>query len=71
MKNSKKFLLVLIGLLFGTSANAALPAAAAGAFTSLQTDALALIDLAWTVVIPVAIAFIILRLFKKAASSAT
>ena len=52
-------------------AQAALSAAVAPAFTQLQTDALALVDMAWSVAIPVAVAFIILRLFKKAASSAT
>lgn len=64
--------LVTLGSVAGLGvANAALPAAAAGAFTSLQTDALALVDLAWTAAIPIAVAFIILKLFKKAASSAT
>ena len=65
------FLSVLV--LFGISLDtfAALNAAVAPAFATLQTDALALVDLAWTAVIPIAIAFIILRLFKKAAGSAT
>lgn len=54
-----------------TMSHAALSAAVAPAFAQLQTDALALVDLAWTVAIPVAVAFIILRLFKKAAGSAT
>lgn len=55
------------------AANATLPAAltgANGAFSTLSTDVLALIDLAWTAVIPVTVGFIVLRLFKKAASSA-
>jgi fluoride ion exporter CrcB/FEX len=61
-----------LGSLVGAgTASAALPPGAAGAFTTLSTDALALVDLAWTVAIPVAVAFIILKLFKKAASSAT
>jgi len=64
--------LVVAGTLGGISmANAALPASANQAFTDLQTDALALVDLAWTAAIPIAIAFIVLRLFKRAASSAT
>lgn len=64
--------LFVVALGFGavTASQAALPASASTAFTQLQTDALALVDLAWTVVIPVAIAFIILRLFKRAAGSA-
>lgn len=60
-----------LGFLVTGTANAALPAGAAAAFTTLSTDALALVDLAWTVAIPVVVAFIILSLFKRAASSAT
>ena len=64
--------LVLAGSVLGVSgANAALPAAASTAFTALSTDVLELVDLAWTAVIPITIAFIILRMFKRAASSAT
>lgn len=64
--------LVVAGSVAGISAaNAALPAAATTAFSDLQTDALALVDLAWTAAIPITIAFIILRMFKRAASSAT
>ena len=53
------------------SASAALPAAATTAFTDLQTDALALVDLAWTAAVPITVAFIILGMFKRAASSAS
>lgn len=59
--------------LFGLSivpAQAALNAAIAPAFTGLQTDVLALVDLVWPVLIAVTIAFIILRLFPKAANKA-
>ena len=64
--------LVVAGSVAGISAaNAALPDAATTAFTTLSTDALALVDLAWTAAIPITIAFIILRMFKRAASSAT
>jgi len=52
-------------------AHAALPVAATTAFTDLKTDALALVDLAWTAAIPITIAFIILGMFRRAASSAT
>jgi len=64
--------LVLAGSIaaIGT-ANAALPAGATTAFDTLSADAMDLIDLAWEVAIPVSIAFIVLRLFKKAAGSAT
>jgi len=49
------------------SALAALPTGAETAFTTLQTDALSLIDLAWPAVIAVTVGFIILKMFKKAA----
>jgi hypothetical protein len=69
----KKYLSAFLAVLvmFGLSASpsfAALAAGVATAFTTLQTDSLALIDLAWTVVVPVVSGFIILRLFKTAAS---
>lgn len=64
--------LIVAGSLAGVSAaSAAIPAEATTAFTSLQEDALDLVDLAWTAAIPITIAFIILRMFKRAASSAT
>ena len=53
------------------SAQAALPTSATTAFTDLQTDALALVDLAWTAAVPITIAFIVLGMFKRAASSAS
>jgi hypothetical protein len=49
---------------------AALPAAVGTAFTDLLTDALALIDLAWTVAVPVTIGYIILGMFSRAARTA-
>lgn len=52
------------------SANAALNAGIATGITGLQTDALALVDLVWPVVIAVTVAFIMLGLFKKAAGKA-
>ncbi len=51
-------------------ANAALNAGVATAFTALQTDGLALVDLAWPVVTALTVAFIIIGLFKKAANKA-
>lgn len=55
---------------FTLPAQAALNAGVAAGFTGLQTDALALVDLVWPVVIAVTVAFIILGLFKKAANKA-
>lgn len=49
-------------------ASAALPAAVTTAFTDLQTDALALIDLAWPVVVAVTVGFILIGLFRRAAN---
>lgn len=51
-----------------STASAALPTGAATAFSEVQTDALALIDMAWPVVVAVTSGFIILKLFKKSAS---
>jgi len=50
------------------SAFAVLPDGATAAFSTVQTDALALVDLAWPAVIAVTTGFIILKLFKKAAN---
>lgn len=64
--------LTLFGVFFGFvgSAAAALNAGVAAGFTGLQTDALALVDLAWPVVIAITVAFIVIGLFKKAAQKA-
>lgn len=63
----------ILGLFFSMigTASAALPAAVATAFTDLLGDVNTLIDLAWTIAVPVTIAFIVLRMFRKAANSAT
>lgn len=68
----KKFLVVLFGFsaAFIGTAEAALNAGVATGFTSLQSDALELVDLVWPVTIAVTVAFIILGLFKKAAGKA-
>jgi hypothetical protein len=62
-------LVVAVGGSVGV-ANAAVPAAASAAFTALQTDALDMIDLAWPVIGAVTVGFILLRIFKRASSSA-
>lgn len=51
-------------------AQAALNAGVATAFSGLQSDALALIDLVWPVVTAVTVGFIIIGLFKKGANKA-
>lgn len=72
MKKLKIYALSMIGLLVAAigTAEAALNAGVATGFTSLQADALALVDLVWPVTIAVTVAFIILGLFKRAASKA-
>ncbi|MDP1615677.1 MAG: hypothetical protein Q8L68_07745 [Methylococcales bacterium] len=71
-KHYKAFLMGLLSMfgLMAGSAEAALNAGVATGLTALQTDALALVDLVWPVLIAVTVAFIILGLFKKAASKA-
>lgn len=54
----------------GSVAHAELPAAATTAFTTVQTDGLALIDLAWPVAVAITGGFILLGLFKKGVKKA-
>lgn len=61
---------LLMTLGFIQPAEAALNAGVATAFTTLETDGLALVDLAWPVVTALTVAFIIIGLFKKAANKA-
>lgn len=73
LQNKSMPCLFAIVALFGFSiapAEAALNAAVGPAFTSLQSDVLALVDMVWPVLIAVTVAFIILRLFPKAANKA-
>jgi mannose/fructose/N-acetylgalactosamine-specific phosphotransferase system component IID len=60
--------MAVVGSMVSSVASAALPAAAGTAFTDLQTDGLALLDLAWPVVAAITIGFIAVKLFKKAAN---
>lgn len=50
------------------SAQAALPASVTSAMTSIQTDGMALIDLAWPVIAALVGGFVLIKLFKRAAS---
>jgi hypothetical protein len=56
------------GLFLSLSALAALPAAATDAFTTLQTDGLALINAAWPVVGAIVVGFVLIKLFRRAAN---
>lgn len=72
MKTLKLLMASLAGLVAMTGFNvaeAALPAGVQAGFTTLQTDGLALIDLAWPVIIAITVAFIIIKLFKRSAGS--
>jgi hypothetical protein len=64
MKNRLLALSVLMTA-FATSAHAALPAALDTELTNIQTDALALADKVWPVVIVVTGAAVLLKLFKR------
>lgn len=63
-------LATVLTVAISSASQAELPAAVATAFTALSTDMLALIDLAWTVAIPVTVGFIILGMFSRTARSA-
>lgn len=72
MKNKVLPIFSAVGIYLGFVgvASAALPTSVGTAFTGLQTDALALLDMVWDPLIAITIAFIILRLFPKAANKA-
>lgn len=53
--------------LFAVASNAAIPTVASDAFTTLQTDSLGFIDLAWPVIAIVTTGFVGIRLFKRGA----
>ncbi|TLX51791.1 hypothetical protein CWC31_04165 [Pseudoalteromonas ruthenica] len=60
-----------LGALASGSAMAVVPDEATNAMTQIQTDGLALIDLAWPVAASFLGGFILLRLFKRAVRAAT
>jgi Phage major coat protein, Gp8 len=63
-----KLLALIVGLFVSLSALAALPAAATQAFTDLQTDGIALVNAAWPVVGAIVVAFVLIKLFRRAAN---
>jgi len=52
-------------LVYGFAANATLPTGVSEGFTSIQTDGLAMADLAWPVVIALSVAVILFKLYKR------
>jgi TRAP-type C4-dicarboxylate transport system permease small subunit len=63
-----QFVALIAGLLTSLSVLAALPAAATQAFTDLQTDGIALVNAAWPVVGAIVVAFVLIKLFRRAAN---
>lgn len=70
MKNLGVFFAAVVAMVVAgmQSAMAALPASATAAFTTLETDGLALIDLVWVPVVGITVGFIIIKLFKRGAN---
>ena len=71
MYNRKNALILGAGstaVLLAQSASAALPAGVGTAMTAIETDALAMVDLAWPVVTAVAVSFILFKIFKRVVS---
>jgi len=56
------------GMLAAQSASAALSTEIGTGLTAIQTDALALVDLIWPVVVAVTVAFIMFKIFKRGIS---
>jgi len=70
----KKFVNSVLGVLglavLGvTSANAALPAIVGTTLTTVQADGLSMIDLVWPVVVTIFGGFLLIKIFKRAASN--
>lgn len=66
----KTLMAYLVGFafaLFGIDAFAAVPAIVGTSLTGVQTDALALIDLIWPVIVAITGGFILISIFKRAA----
>lgn len=72
MFTNKLKMLALAALVAASAlpAHAELPAGAATVFTSIQTDGLALIDLAWPVMGSIVLGLLIMKLFKKVTNKA-
>jgi len=69
MRKILAILTAAMAALFGVgTASAALSTEVATGLTALQTDALALIDLVWPVVVAITIGFVVLKLFKRGVS---
>ena len=68
MYNRKNALILGAGstaALLAGSAAAELPSGVGTAMTAIQTDALAMVDLAWPVVTAITVAFVLFKIFKR------
>jgi len=70
MKNYLKIGFVALSSTIAGFASAALPTGVSTAMTEVQTDGMALIDLAWPVLTAITVGFVIMKLFKRAVSKA-
>lgn len=69
--NIKQKMLLAVGVMASSSAAFADATLATAAIESIGTDASALIAAAWPVLTAVTVAFVLMKLFKKASSKAT
>ena len=65
MRRIRYVAVFLFGVAFATQTLAALPAVVGTTLTEIQTDALALIDLIWPVVLAIMGGFILIKLAKR------
>ena len=68
MKRFRNAALLLLGVVFAAPALAAVPAVVGTTLTEIQTDALAVIDLVWPVVLAIMGGFILIKLVKRGGS---
>lgn len=68
VKNAVPAVIAAASLTLASAAHAALPEEIGTGLTAIQTDALALIDLVWPVVIAITTGFILFKLFKRGAN---
>lgn len=58
-------------MLAAAAAHAELPTAATAAFTTVSTDAGAMLDAGWPVLVGITVGFVLMKLFKKVVSKAS
>lgn len=68
LKNAVPVVVAIASMAVATAAQADLPTGLAAGLTEIQTDALALIDLVWPVVLAITGGFVLFKMFKRGAS---